>query len=244
MNLQQAAAPTMNVGWCARIDTNATRTCSCNRKQSELATGDHLGNVPFTGTSSRETPPTSCIHRGVARVVSNDDEDEGFHCSASSPSSSSSSSSCSADEIPDLTITRTRSFDEEDEIIHGHPQGGSKRGPCSLPAISEDDASDKSDGSDENYRSNRDNNASGPNRSTTSTNTDNPVPLQHYYGGPAHGLSISLMTTPQTSNSAASRSALYDEVCRLSAQCAEIQKQLEAKDDRIKEVSGRPSKQR
>lgn len=205
------------------------RNAGDTRKQSDSIAGDHRGSVPFT-SRREETQPTH-----ITRVVSNDDEDEGY-CVAASPTSSSSSRS--SDDIPDLTMIHTRSFDEEDEIIHGHPQG-TNHGSRSLPGICEEDASQKSKHNDGYSR--YDNSWRHSNIGQKSS-TFSPVLSHEGYDvipTNARNLSPSSMSTPQTRNVADNRSALYDEVCRISAQCAEMQKRLEAREDRIKEVSGR-----
>ena len=138
----------------------------------------------------------------IARVVSNDDGDD------------SDEGSDRDDEIPDLTITQTKSFDEEENIIHG-------TGARPLPVICEQDqdgAIEEREGSDDD-------------RSTNASSVGDIVENSP--------LTLNAQSTAQSSNdhSECIRSILYDEVRKTTERCVEMQKKLDEKDTDLKEVS-------
>lgn len=144
----------------------------------------------------------------IARVVSNDDGDD------SDDSDDSDEGSDRDDEIPDLTITRTKSFDEEENIIHGN-------GARPLPVICEQDQ----DGAIEEREENDDDG------STTKSSIGDIVENSP--------LTLNAQSTAQSSNdhSECIRSILYDEVRKTTERCVEMQKKLDEKDTELKEVS-------
>ena len=138
----------------------------------------------------------------IARVVSNDDGDD------------SDEGSDRDDEIPDLTITQTKSFDEEENIIHGN-------GARPLPVICEQDQ----DGAIEEREENDDDG------STTTSSIGDIVENSP--------LTLNAQSTAQSSNdhSECIRSILYDEFRKTTERCVEMQKKLDEKDTELKEVS-------
>ena len=149
---------------------------------------------------SNERSPSKQLE--IARVVSNDDGDD------------SDEGSDHDDEIPDLTITQTKSFDEEENIING-------TGARPLPVICEQDQDDAIGGREE--------------------NDDDGSMNASFIGDIVEKSPLVLngQSTAQSSNdhSECIRSILYDEVRKTTERCVEMQKKLNDKDTELKEVS-------
>jgi len=147
-----------------------------------------------TDNVSAEVEERSSGRIEIARVVSNDDED--------------------GDEIPDLTITQTKSFDEDENIVNGTDAR-------SLQVICEQD--------EEGIEGRE------GNQSTTSTFSVGVTvsPMVEEANSP-----LIAQSKPQASNihSDHIRSMLYDEVRKATERCAEMQKILDDKDTEFKEV--------
>lgn len=184
---------------------------------SSSSTGD---NDKFNGKNTNPTAPNSDLNDlylqvqkhaytketsssrqlEIARVVSNDDDED--------------NDDGSDEEIPDLTITQTKSFDEEENIIHG-------TGTQPLPVICEQDQ----DGAIEER---------GENDDDVSTNTNCTGVIVETSPFTVNAQSAA---QPSSVHSDCIRSILYDEVRKTTERCVEMQKKLDDKDTKLKEVS-------
>ena len=194
-----AAAPVG--GWPSSSSSSTSDNDKVNgRTKNDTAPTTGLGDLYLqVQKHSYSNESSSSKQLEIARVVSNDDGDD------------SDEGSDRDDEIPDLTITQTKSFDEEENIIHGN-------GARPLPVICEQDQDGASEENDDDG-------------STTTSSIGDIVENSPF--------TLNAQSTAQSSNdhSECIRSILYDEVRKTTERCVEMQKKLDEKDTELKEVS-------
>jgi hypothetical protein len=207
---------------------NLNDLCLVQTTNTSMVTGEKEGSL--------------APHPEIFRVVSNDTADDGQE-GKEGPDH--------IDEIPDLTITRTTSFDEETTTTQGNDAESTPAESTQLLGIRPPAGTCSNDPSyiifaglacqahprslpviceqqDEDAEEREDN------RSTTTSSIGASPTMESTTSSPL----LARSTSTQTSNAHADciRSKLYDEVRKTTERCAEMQKKLNGKDTELMEV--------
>ena len=230
------------VGGWPTADEDEKASTNVGGNLNDLCLGVQTAN---TSLAIGEREGSSAPHPEIFRVVSNDTADDGQE---------EKEGSDYIDEIPDLTITRTASFDEEATTTQGNdaestqeestqllgitgrpPAGTCSNDPsytifaglaCQAPARSLPVICEQQDEDTEGCEGDRSTTPSSIGTSPTIESTTS-------------SLLLARSTGTQTSNAHADciRSMLYDEVHKTTEKCVEMQKKLNDKDTELMEVS-------
>ena len=183
--------------------------------------------VQTTNTSviTGEKEGSSAPHPEIFRVVSNDTTDNG---------QDDEEGSDYIDEIPDLTITRTASFDEETTITQGNDAESAQAENTQLLGI----RPPATNNNDPSYVIFAGLSCQAPARSLPVICEQQDEDTEEREDDKSTNVS-SIEAGTQTSNAHADciRSMLYDEVRKTTEKCAEMQKKLNGKDTELREVN-------
>ena len=183
--------------------------------------------VQTTNTSviTGEKEGSSAPHPEIFRVVSNDTTDDGKE---------EEEGSDYIDEIPDLTITRTASFDEETTITQGNDAESAQAENTQLLGI----RPPATNNNDHSYAIFAGLSCQAPARSLPVICEQQDEEREEREDDRSTPAS-SIEAGTQTSNAHADciRSMLYDEVRKTTEKCAEMQKKLNGKDTELREVN-------
>ena len=182
--------------------------------------------VQTTNTSviTGEKEGSSAPHPEIFRVVSNDTTDDGKE---------EEEGSDYIDEIPDLTITRTASFDEETTIAQGNDAESTPAESAQLLGI----RPPATNNNDPSYVIFAGLSCQAPARSLPVICEQQDEDTEEREDDKSTNVS-SIEAGTQTSNAHADciRSMFYDEVRKTTERCAEMQKKLNGKDTELMEV--------